>query len=175
MEVPESFSARTLTTRSGKRVVLPHERVPRSNSVVERRVRSDSGDPCAGVRCGQCLMLLCVLFESKAVFSFVDYSIVREQCLLVVRRCPRCKVDNQLEVTARPGTPLGVGVPWRCTHCGARLAHVDAARGRLTIRCRCKRDVRFTAADAFATRELQDILAELEREDLSVSSEVAAT
>lgn len=66
------------------------------------------------------------------------------------RLCPRCRVKHSREVTIVRGTPMGEGGPWICQdgHDPLALARLDAARGRISVKCRCGEVVSINADEA---------------------------
>lgn len=134
--------------------------IPNSRAVAEIR-RTGDGSLVAAVRCAAGGHRLFDVYE-REVFSHIDQFSdvpIHETRYLVVRQCPRCKTRDARYVTAQRGIPVGVDGPWKCDHCGAHLARIEAPRGRLIVPCpKCrstpdhpKIDIRVTAADAFET------------------------
>ena len=130
--------------------------VPRSNVAVERVSVEPSGVHRAVVRCRAC---------GRRAFDVVgvpaDVALpapVWFDRLRVERRC-LCGRTSEGQVAARPGQPppQGPAGAWRC-ECGHFLASVDAASGRVWVRCRkCRLELQATAAYVMATARTEGL------------------
>ncbi len=122
--------------------------VPRSSVTADlKSYYKVSGYPAeVHVRCVDCTRRL---FD----VHFGDTSVAHVQ--LVKIACSRCKRLNSNYVTSLRGEPVGSGGRWLCDNCSAFLAEIDAIRGRLTLRCRCKAQPRCTVEDVLEVTRRQ--------------------
>jgi hypothetical protein len=83
------------------------------------------------------------------LFDVIEKRNVRGRVLryVVEAKCGYCKRQHTRPVTAYPGEALGESDRWLCK-CNTFLARIEAVRGRLTVHCRCQKDVRVTVAEA---------------------------
>lgn len=131
--------------------ILAGNLVPNSSARAEvlRRDHGNGQPNAVAVRCGGCNRRQFDLVEKVQNHALLGIEI--DRWWEVERLCPRCSVIQSRQVTIQRGRAVGESGPWRCSRCERALARVDAARGRLSVKCRCGTVVRATTQEVIAS------------------------
>ncbi len=114
---------------------IPGEPVPHSNVRAETDYWAETGDPALIIRCDDCGYRL---YDARPRVVFMGEGVIGVYCYNLQRKCPKCKVLNNRDITCHDGQAVGEDGRWLC-NCGAFLAQVQAPRGRVKVPCRCHR------------------------------------